>query len=509
MIHDDAYAIEPWSVTERSLPAPICSPRASPSSRSPTATSACGATSTRASRYGLPGTYLNGVLRAAAAAVRRGRLRLPGVGPDADQRHERQDHPPAGRRRAVRRPLRRAALATSGCSTCAPACCAARSSGSRPPGTASGSARPGSSRSPSARSRRSTTRSSRSTAAPHRRAVGAGRQRAGAGRRRRPARRRGAGSRRCSRRSTAADDASRRCSSHSHAAAAACGWRRRWTTSSRARRARDVDSREPPTTSAGSRSPPSLEPGERLRLVKFLAYGWSSRALAARRCATRSRRRSPRRGTPAGTGCCAEQRDVPRRLLGRAPTSRSRATPSCSRRSASRSSTLLQAGARAEQRAIPAKGLTGPGLRRAHVLGHRDASSCRCSPTRARGGARRAALAPLDARPGARAGRRTLGLEGAAFPWRTIRGQECSGYWPAGTAAFHVNADIADAVIRYVAPPATRTSSATIGLELLVETARLWRSLGHHDAARRASASTGSPGPTSTARSPTTTSTRT
>src|ERR1039458_10342549 len=43
-----------------------------------------------------------------------------------------------------------------------------------------------------------------------------------------------------------------------------------------------------------------------------------------------------------------------------------------------------------------------------------------------------------------------LGLAAAAFPWRTIRGQECSGYWPAGTAAFHINADIADAVTRYL-----------------------------------------------------------
>ena len=44
----------------------------------------------------------------------------------------------------------------------------------------------------------------------------------------------------------------------------------------------------------------------------------------------------------------------------------------------------------------------------------------------------------------------TLGLDGAAFPWRTIRGQECSAYWPAGTAGFHINADIADAVVRYL-----------------------------------------------------------
>ena len=39
-----------------------------------------------------------------------------------------------------------------------------------------------------------------------------------------------------------------------------------------------------------------------------------------------------------------------------------------------------------------------------------------------------------------------LGLEGAAFPWRTIAGEECSSYWPAGTAAFHINADIAHSV---------------------------------------------------------------
>ena len=78
-----------------------------------------------------------------------------------------------------------------------------------------------------------------------------------------------------------------------------------------------------------------------------------------------------------------------------------------------------------------------------------------------------------------------LGLEGAAFPWRTIRGQECSGYWPAGTAAFHIGADIADAVVRYQDATADEAFELGAGLELLVETARFWRSLGHHDAAGR------------------------
>ena len=80
---------------------------------------------------------------------------------------------------------------------------------------------------------------------------------------------------------------------------------------------------------------------------------------------------------------------------------------------------------------------------------------------------------------------RELQLAGATFPWRTIRGEECSGYWPAGTAGFHVNAGVADAVRRYVAATGDDEFEVGPGLELLVETARLWRSLGHHDAEGR------------------------
>jgi alpha,alpha-trehalose phosphorylase len=62
-----------------------------------------------------------------------------------------------------------------------------------------------------------------------------------------------------------------------------------------------------------------------------------------------------------------------------------------------------------------------------------------------------------------------------------LRGWESSGYWPAGTAAFHINADIADAVVRYVDATEDDDFQRDVGVELLVETARLWRSLGHHD----------------------------
>jgi alpha,alpha-trehalose phosphorylase len=140
----------------------------------------------------------------------------------------------------------------------------------------------------------------------------------------------------------------------------------------------------------------------------------------------------------------------------------------------------LQAGARNERRAIPAKGLTGPGYR-GHAFWDSETFVLPVLtytiPDAARDALRwRHATLEL-----AKERANLLGLAGAAFPWRTIAGEECSGYWPAGTAAFHVAADIAQAVGRYQAASGDETFECDVGLELLVETARLWRSLGHHD----------------------------
>ncbi|MFQ1002671.1 glycoside hydrolase family 65 protein [Modestobacter sp. SSW1-42] len=84
--------------------------------------------------------------------------------------------------------------------------------------------------------------------------------------------------------------------------------------------------------------------------------------------------------------------------------------------------------------------------------------------------------------PSARDRAGTLGVDGAVFAWRTISGPEVSAYWPASTAALHVNADIARAFWLY--ENATGADPASVGgLEVLVETARAWTSLGHYDAA--------------------------
>ncbi len=143
----------------------------------------------------------------------------------------------------------------------------------------------------------------------------------------------------------------------------------------------------------------------------------------------------------------------------------------------------VQAGARGERRLIPAKGLTGPGYD-GHTFWDTEAFVL---PLLLLSYSRRGAVADAlrwrhSTLELARERARSLGLRGAAFPWRTIHGEECSGYWPAGAAGFHVNAAIADAVERYLLLTEDETFAREAGVELLVETARLWRSLGHHDA---------------------------
>ena len=140
----------------------------------------------------------------------------------------------------------------------------------------------------------------------------------------------------------------------------------------------------------------------------------------------------------------------------------------------------LQAGARGEQRAIAAKGLTGPGYD-GHTFWDTEMFVLPVLTYTAPHACADALRWRLQTIELARERAKTLGLKGAVFPWRTIHGEECSSYWPAGTAAFHINADIANAVARYQAATGDTDFEHSCGTELLVETARLWRSLGHHD----------------------------
>src|SRR5262249_27458379 len=70
--------------------------------------------------------------------------------------------------------------------------------------------------------------------------------------------------------------------------------------------------------------------------------------------------------------------------------------------------------------------------------------------------------------------------KGALFPWRTIDGEECSAYFPAGTAQYHIDADVAFAIKRYMLATGDNDFLTRCGAEILFETARLWADLGDY-----------------------------
>ncbi|GAA3783548.1 hypothetical protein GCM10022206_23550 [Streptomyces chiangmaiensis] len=213
-----------------------------------------------------------------------------------------------------------------------------------------------------------------------------------------------------------------------------------------------------------------LKPGETLRLEKFISYGWSgARSLPALRDQVEAALSGAR--STGWLGLVDQWGHADVEVDGDAEIQQAVRFALFH---------VLQAAARSEGRAILAKGLTGSGYdghafwdTEIFVLPLLTFTHPRCVAEALRW--------RQNTLPAARVRARQLGLRGAAFPWRTIDGSECSGCWPAGTAAFHVNADVAHAVIRYLSLTDGVEFERKTGVELLVETARLWHSLGHHD----------------------------
>lgn len=85
----------------------------------------------------------------------------------------------------------------------------------------------------------------------------------------------------------------------------------------------------------------------------------------------------------------------------------------------------------------------------------------------------------LSTLPAARQRAREMGhLRGALFAWRTIGGEECSSFFPAGTAQYHINGDIAYATRSYVRVTGDESILRDGLAELILETARIWLDLG-------------------------------
>jgi alpha,alpha-trehalose phosphorylase len=144
---------------------------------------------------------------------------------------------------------------------------------------------------------------------------------------------------------------------------------------------------------------------------------------------------------------------------------------------------ILQASARAEDTGVPAKGLTGQAYEghyfwdtETYLLPFLIYTSPRI--------AKNLLTFRHKMLPQARARARQLGHRGAMFPWRTISGEEASAYYAAGTAQYHINADIMYALRKYVQATGDEAFLQDCGAEMLVETARLWLSLGFYSDAK-------------------------
>ena len=80
--------------------------------------------------------------------------------------------------------------------------------------------------------------------------------------------------------------------------------------------------------------------------------------------------------------------------------------------------------------------------------------------------------------PAARERAREMASGGALYPWRTVNGEEASAYYAAGSAQVHINADIAHALAKYVQATGDERFLVREGIDVLIETARMWAELG-------------------------------
>ncbi len=138
---------------------------------------------------------------------------------------------------------------------------------------------------------------------------------------------------------------------------------------------------------------------------------------------------------------------------------------------------ILQASARADGSGIPAKGVTGSGYG-GHYFWDAEIYVMPFLTYTCPGAARNALRFRYSLLDAARARARELTQKGALFPWRTINGAEASAYYAAGTAQYHIDADVAYALSQYVDATGDVDFLHQQAIDVLVETARLWADLG-------------------------------
>lgn len=138
---------------------------------------------------------------------------------------------------------------------------------------------------------------------------------------------------------------------------------------------------------------------------------------------------------------------------------------------------IAQASARTDGGGIAAKGVTGTGYG-GHYFWDTETYVMPMLSYTAPIAARNAMRFRQAMLPAARRRAAELNQRGALFPWRTINGEESSAYYAAGTAQYHIDADIAHALMQYVRASGDDAFLASGAIDILVETARMWADLG-------------------------------
>lgn len=138
---------------------------------------------------------------------------------------------------------------------------------------------------------------------------------------------------------------------------------------------------------------------------------------------------------------------------------------------------VAQASARADQQGIPSKGVTGSGYE-GHYFWDAEIYVAPFLTYTQPDVARNLMHFRTLMLPAARHRAKEMAQSGALFPWRTINGEEASAYYAAGTAQMHIDADVAYALTQYVAATGDWGFLVRDGIDLLVETSRMWADLG-------------------------------
>ncbi|WP_188781087.1 glycoside hydrolase family 65 protein [Marmoricola endophyticus] len=218
-----------------------------------------------------------------------------------------------------------------------------------------------------------------------------------------------------------------------------------------------------------------LHEGNTIRVDKLVAYH-SSRGVPARELSDRCDRTLDRARSHGAAYYQAEQREWFADFWSNADVE-VEGQPEIQQATRFNLFQLAQASARADQMGVPAKGVTGSGYE-GHYFWDTEVYVVPfltyTQPDVARNTLhfrRRMLPAALE-----RAGE--MAQRGALFPWRTINGEEASAYYAAGTAQVHIDADVAYALTKYVDATGDKDFLFRDGIDILVETARLWADLG-------------------------------